>query len=183
MKILLAIAIVAPLCAQPTILPFTPNAMPAMFGGGVTYNQLGSPRVSFWSTGIEPVAEKAGVYLNQTVDLLPAKVFDSATGRTIFTLQGSLRAGACKTLHPFTGPTAPKDMLLICGDAGVALSQASSTGAALNVSVTTAFGLPYVHQFNSHWASIVELRGVWVPTLGSKGAWNLIPEAGIVFTP
>lgn len=180
---LIAIACLSAIAQAPPPLPFTPNTLPTMIGGGVTYNQLGSPQISFWAAGIEPVSDKAGMYLNQTVDLLPARVFDSASGRTIYTLQGTLRAGACKTLRPFTGNSVPKDMVLICGDAGVALSQASSSGASLNVSVTSAFGLPYVHQFNAHWASIVELRGVWVPTLGSKGAWNLIPEIGIVFKP
>lgn len=173
---------VATAAAASPIVPFT--NLPTMIGMGGAFNQMGTPRESAWLTGIIPFQASAGMYSITTSDLLPTSVTDSATGRRIYTLTGTLRTGVCKTLRPLTGnQPAPSDMLLLCGDAGFGISQASTTGAALNVSVTAAVGLPYIHQFNAHWALLVELRGVWVPTLGTKGAWNFIPELGVVWKP
>ena len=162
-------------------LPLTNiTALPSMFGGGASYSQLGTPRYNFWLAGIVPISSSVGMYESTTTDLIPIAQTDAATGRTVHTLQATLREGIHKTI-PMPQPS--KNMLLIGGTAGLAFSQASVTGASVNVNLAASFELTYVRQLNAHWAVIMPIRGLWVPTIGKTGGWNFMPELGVVWKP
>lgn len=69
-----------------------------------------------------------------------------------------------------------KLVCLLGGDAGVGLSQAQPSG--VNVSLAAAFTATVVYQLSPKWAVVVPVRGLY-----SAGAWNLIPEIGVLFKP
>lgn len=176
-------AILAFLCgvaaAQSPAIPITSlTTLPTYIAAGASFNQLGKPRYNFWMAGIIPISTSVGMYESTTVDLIPISAVDSATKRTVYTLQSSIREGVHKTLH-----TDPKNMVMIGGDAGLAFSQSSTTGTGATVNLSASFAVTYVRQINPHLAFIVPIRGVWVPTIGSTGAWNFIPEIGITWKP
>lgn len=165
--------------APPPILPVTNlTTLPTYIAAGASFNQLGTPRFNFWLSGIVPISNSIGMYEATTVDLLPIEKVDSVTGRKVFTLQSTLREGVHKTLH-----VDPKNMVMIGGDAGLAFSQSSTTGASTTVNLSASFAVTYVRQINDHFAVIVSIRGVWVPTIGGTGAWNFIPEVGLTWKP
>ena len=95
-------------------LPLTNiTALPSMFGGGSSFNQLGTPQYNFWLAGIVPISSSVGMYESTTTDLIPITQTDSATGRTVHTLQATLREGIHKTIPTPCNPS--KNMLLIGG--------------------------------------------------------------------
>jgi hypothetical protein len=151
--------------------------LPAYIGGGASFNQLGTPRYNFWTAGIIPISSSVGMFESTTVDLIPIAQVDSVTKRTVYTLQTSLREGLHKTLYRNA-----KNMMLVGGDAGLSFSQSSATGSAVTVNMSASFALTYIRQITSHVSFVLPIRGVWVPTVGGTGAWNFIPECGILIS-
>ncbi len=148
--------------------------MPTYVAGGVAFNQLGTPRINGWLSGLVPVSQQKGVYASTTADIVPALKVDSATGRSVYTVSSQLRAGVHKTLY-----TGPKVQLLIGGDVGASFSTNAAV-SGMSVTLATSVTGTFVYQLSRHWGVIFPLRALYVPTLGG---WNPIFEAGFVWKP
>jgi hypothetical protein len=147
------------------------SVLPTYVGAGPAFNQIGTPRTNIWATAIYPVASSVGVYSSTTTDIIPVQKTDAATGRKYYAFTTSIRQGLHKTLY-----TTSKFAVLLGGDAGVGLSQADPSG--VNVALSAAFTATAIYQWKPKWAIAVPIRGVF-----AAGAWNLIPEVGILFKP
>ena len=142
-----------------------------IIGAGAAFNQIGTPRTNLWATAIYPVASSAGVYTSTTTDIIPLSKIDTATGRSYYAFTTSVRQGIHKVVV-----TTGKLTVLIGGDVGAGFSQAAPSG--VNVSLAGSFTATAVYLFKPKWGIVVPIRGMY-----TNGAWNLIPQAGIVFKP
>jgi hypothetical protein len=155
--------------AEPT--PTASITLPTYIGAGVAFNQIGTPRTNLWATAIYPAASSVGLYSSTTTDIIPVQKLDAATGNKYYAFTTSIRQGLHKALY-----SSNKFTFLLGGDAGLGFSQAAPSG--VNVGLSAAFTGTGIYQFKPRWAVILPVRGLY-----AGGAWNLIPEIGIVFKP
>jgi hypothetical protein len=144
--------------------------LPTYIAGGVAYNQLAG--VNLWFSAIVPVVNSSGVYESTTTDLFPTS--SVVAGKTVYTFQTSIRQGIHKVVHDDG-----KNIVLIGGDAGVAFSQSSVTSAGTATGASGSFTVTYVRSITPHFAVMVPVRGLYMPTLG----WNPVVEVGLVWKP
>ncbi len=144
--------------------------LPTYIAGGGAFNQLAG--VNLWFSAIAPISTSLGMYESTTADLFPVRVMVSGKGAYVF--QSSFREGVHKLLHQDA-----HNAILIGGDAGYSFAQASSAGAATS-GVSAAITFTYVRQINAHWALMVPIRALYMPTLGG---WNPILEMGLSWKP
>jgi hypothetical protein len=149
-----------------------PEKLPTYVGAGAAFNQIGTPRVNIWATAVYPVVSRVGLYSSTTTDIIPVLRLDAATNRQYYAFSTSIRQGLHKAIF-----TSGKFVMLVGGDAGIEMSQGTPPSGAV-VSVAAAFTGTAVYQISSKWAVMVPVRGLW-----QNGAWNLVPEVGIVWKP
>jgi hypothetical protein len=149
----------------------SPSVLPTYVGLGAAFNQIGTPRTNLWAAAIYPVASSVGVYSSTTTDIIPVQKTNPATGKPYYAFTTSIRQGVHKTIF-----TSGKFVLLLGGDAGVGLSQADPSG--VNVALSAAFTGTAIYQVSPKWAIVAPVRGVY-----GGGAWNIIPEFGVLFKP
>ena len=161
--------------AQTTAVPATPTAasLPTYVGGGAAFNQIGQPRWNLWASAIYPVSNAHGVYLSTTTDIVPVQVTDPLTKRLYWGFTTQIRQGAHKTVLE-----RGKLTVLLGGDAGVGMSQASPSG--INVNFAGGFTATAVYKLSASWSLAVPVRALYI---GQTGNWNVIPEFGILFKP
>lgn len=179
----MSIAFLFPLCALcafgQTATTVTTGAalssitMPTYVAGGVAFNQLGTPRFNAFASALVPVSTQIGVYESTTADIVPVSVIDPATKRVVYTFSSQIREGIHKTIY-----TGSKLQILLGGDIGGAFSTTPSSGMAINLAASVTATV--VYQFNSHWAVMAPIRGLYTSSIGG---WNIIPELGIVWKP
>jgi hypothetical protein len=144
---------------------------PTYIGAGAAFNQIGTPRVTIWATAIYPIVSRVGLYSSTTTDIMPVLRTDAATGREYYGFSTSVRQGIHKTVL-----SSGRFHALAGGDAGVEFSQSAPTGVA--VAVAGSITGTAVYQLSQKWAVVVPIRALW-----QNGAWNLVPEVGIVWKP
>jgi hypothetical protein len=149
----------------------TADRSPTYIGAGAAFNQIGTPRVTIWATAIYPIVSRVGLYSSTTTDIIPVLRTDAATSREYYGFSTSVRQGIHKTVL-----SSGKFHALVGADAGVEFSQYAPTGVA--VAVAGSITGTAVYQLSQKWAVVVPIRALW-----QNGAWNLVPEVGIVWKP
>jgi len=159
--------------AQLKAVQSIPQTLPAFFGAAVSFNQLGSPRLtpSFFSA--YPILASAGLFASTEIDVVPVKQFDAATGRQFIAFSTSAREGVHRLLGRWG-----KLSLLVGGDAGAGFSQDGASGTSINFA--GSFSLSGVYQIAPHLSVVAHPRMLW---LAESRTWNMIPSIGIVFHP
>ena len=166
------------LCAQTTTpTPGTPLAnvsLPTYIMAGVSFNQITG--AAGFVSAIIPESNGVGLYGSVTTDLVPLKA--TVSGKSVYLLSGSARAGQHKVLY-----RGPKFAFLLGADLGASFSGTSPTG--VTIGIAGSFTVTGVYQISPHWAIAVPVRMLYMANVGPNGtgAWNPVTEIGCVWKP
>jgi len=158
--------------AAVTLATIPTITMPTYIALGVAFNQLGTPRVNAFFSGIVPVSSQQGVYESTTADIIPVTKTDSVTGRRVYTMSAQLREGVHKTIY-----TGQRVQFMFGGDVGGSFTSAS-TGVTIGLAAAVTGTVAY--QLSAHWGVMVPIRALYTPSIGG---WNFIPQIALVWKP
>lgn len=157
--------------------------LPPLVLAGASFNQFQG-----WNallSGVIPESNSVGMYASLTADISAVR-YTNASGKSGYLLSPNFRAGQHKTLW-----RSGRNMLLLGGDLGFALTQpnqpvtATPTAASVTIGLAGSFTATYVRQINAHFAASLPVRMLWLSNVGPNGAgaWNPVVEAAFVWIP
>lgn len=173
-------AVTAPVPASTTASSATSLSgvtLPTYIFGGVSYDQtLGFSGVV---SSVIPESNAVGLLGTVTVNFAPFKYLNPITGKTVYLLSYSARAGQFKTLY-----NDGKNMVVLGGDLGASFASAPNANS-VSVGFSGSFSAGYFRQLSAHLGVGGIVRFLYEPSIGPAGAvtFNAVPEFGLVWKP
>lgn len=147
----------------------TTKSLPAVYLGGITFNQTSSPK---WNATIGGLYQTGSVITGGTfANLLPVQQ-TSAAGKKYWAVSTSITQAAFLT--PYSGTNF---RLLTGGSLGASFTQANPSGT--NVTVAATFSaIPMWYFGKSKWGLAIPIQGIY-----SNGAWIPVISITPMFSP
>jgi hypothetical protein len=149
------------------------TALPLGIFGGVSFNQLGSPREAgelgaYWNTSVQT---NIGMTNSTTLDVVPVKVTDKATGIKYWSIEASARQGVQEKLLA-TG----KWLFLAGGDVGA--GAVGVAGAGVSFSINGSFDVIAIYRWKPAVSFSVPVRMLYI-----NGGFNPVAQFNVIVHP
>jgi hypothetical protein len=164
-----------------TVPPVTTlTALPTSVFGGVSFNQLGTPKEAGELGAIyAPSAQSAiGMYDSTTVDLVPVHLVDAATGRKYWSIEGTVRQGIHEKLFA-TG----RWFFMAGGDVGPGLAT-SASGQGLALSLSGSLDVIPIYRVSNAISLALPIRLEYLDAanqVAGSSRWNPVVQFNVVF--
>jgi hypothetical protein len=160
-KLFLIAALMASSIFAQTVTPPAPaTVLPTSVSVFGQFNQDQTPKVSAGLSAYYSTVQQStiGMYNTSTVDIIPVRVVDPATGKSIVVLNTSVRQGLCEKLFSTT-----KFFLGTGLDVGPGFS---SNGQNVNVNLNSSFNVTAIYKLTPVWSVISPNRLLYIPGAG-----------------